>query len=639
MRITPRCANHTLPCESPGTARITLHSRGRLCYIAVTYAGTTPIKGGSSHASLALRHCKTNQALRGPRSAAAIIFCAWLGSSFSLASDDGLVGHWRFDAATHSVKDLSGHGHAAHLSGGKVIVEGGKRVLALDGRQEITVPSSRELDLHAGFSIELKIKIADPSHGQTIVFKDGQYVLRINSPEEGSQLSFFPHAGGQWEPRISADAPAPGTWAHLVATWDGHQSMLWVNGIPFAGTRAGKPPKPSDSPLVIASSAPHGVGVRGAIECLKIYHKALSPKDILGEAFGVSKTNAPRSTATDFDFSRSDSLDGWTAQGDTSISRAEHQFVVHTKTPNSRTVNNRLGANVDKKDWMSVRMSVDKGSQAKILFVTTRGAAYIPFQTMADQKPHTYLIEPWTQAGWGGELLALGLLPSNVADSTARVERLRLSEEPPAADVRVARIFTDSTMPRAQRPERIIVRLSSVTGAARGLTATLSAPQGVVLKNPASQAVPAVGYHDETELAWTVEAERPVTGSFEVAIGGATIAEPVSAAETFTFQADPRLPVAEYVPLPVPAKTNYTLWTHYCPLWKAGTHMGWKMIEPWPERKPVLGWYNEGSPEVADWHIKYMLEHGISGIIYCWYRTNVNGPVQQRWAMRSTTAS
>jgi hypothetical protein len=54
------------------------------------------------------------------------------------------------------------------------------------------------------------------------------------------------------------------------------------------------------------------------------------------------------------------------------------------------------------------------------------------------------------------------------------------------------------------------------------------------------------------------------------------------------------------------------------------------MIEPWPERKPVIGWYNEGEPEVADWHIKYWLEHGISGVVYCWYRSNLNGPVTQQ---------
>ena len=50
--------------------------------------------------------------------------------------------------------------------------------------------------------------------------------------------------------------------------------------------------------------------------------------------------------------------------------------------------------------------------------------------------------------------------------------------------------------------------------------------------------------------------------------------EPVAAAQTLAFHADPHLAKAAYVPVPVPAKTKYTLWTHYCPLWKQGTHYG-----------------------------------------------------------------
>ena len=33
--------------------------------------------------------------------------------------------------------------------------------------------------------------------------------------------------------------------------------------------------------------------------------------------------------------------------------------------------------------------------------------------------------------------------------------------------------------------------------------------------------MPTLGYHDEAEVAWTVEAERPVAGPFRVALGGA----------------------------------------------------------------------------------------------------------------------
>ena len=55
-------------------------------------------------------------------------------------------------------------------------MEDGKKVLALDGQQKILIPSSPELDLREGFSIELKLRIDDMSRGQTLAFKDGQYI-------------------------------------------------------------------------------------------------------------------------------------------------------------------------------------------------------------------------------------------------------------------------------------------------------------------------------------------------------------------------------------------------------------------------------------------------------------------------------
>ena len=76
---------------------------------------------------------------------------------------------------------------------------------------------------------------------------------------------------------------------------------------------------------------------------------------------------------------------------------------------------------------------------------------------------------------------------------------------------------------------------------------------------------------------------------------------------------------AAYVPAPRPAKTDYLIGAHYFPGWKEGTHYGWGKIEPYPERTPLLGYYDEGSPEVADWEIKWALEHGIRFFLYCWY--------------------
>ncbi|NOU85370.1 hypothetical protein GC102_06195 [Paenibacillus sp. LMG 31460] len=79
---------------------------------------------------------------------------------------------------------------------------------------------------------------------------------------------------------------------------------------------------------------------------------------------------------------------------------------------------------------------------------------------------------------------------------------------------------------------------------------------------------------------------------------------------------------ADYVPAPVPvAKEGDALvGAQACSLWREGQHLGWERIQPYPERVPVLGFYDEGNPEVADWETKWMVEHGVDFQMYCWYR-------------------
>ena len=551
---------------------------------------------------------------------------AWAGAA---PPAPGLVAYWRFDAATNALPDLSGHGHTAQLAHVKTVEDGGRTVLALDGTQKILVPSAPDLNLTRGFSVVARVKVTGALNRLFIIHKDKQYQLRVDQEEEGGCLSFFPFVDGQWESRVRTLPPQPGAWYHLAATWDGAHAMLWVNGLPYSQTRQGPPPPPSDAPLTILSSLPQG-GLQGAVDFVKIYRRALTPREIVSEAFGIEDA-APRTAAAAFDFAAGAGLDGWITQEGAGVSLAGGRLVVTSKTPRSLAVCNSLRAAIGRKDFVSLRMAADKGGRAALIFVTTQGAGQIPFQAAGDGLPHTYVFDPWRLAGWGGDLLALGLIPSDTAGNTARIEYLEAGEAPRAApDIQIDRIYTESTLPRAGRPDRICARVRNAAGAAQPLTATLAAPEGVTLKGPAAQALPALGYRGEAELTWDVEAARALSGAFRVTVSGPGLEGPAAAEQTLAFQADPRLPAAGYVPVPVPAKTSYALWTHYCALWKHGTHYGWKKIEPWPERKPLLGWYNEGTPEVADWHIKFMVEHGLSGVIYCWYRAGTDRPVEQR---------
>ena len=75
----------------------------------------------------------------------------------------------------------------------------------------------------------------------------------------------------------------------------------------------------------------------------------------------------------------------------------------------------------------------------------------------------------------------------------------------------------------------------------------------------------------------------------------------------------------DYVPAPVrPAgEEKYTVGMNICSIWQEGSHFGWATISPYD--RPVLGYYDEGNKESADWEIKYMVEHGIDFQAFCWY--------------------
>ncbi len=73
------------------------------------------------------------------------------------------------------------------------------------------------------------------------------------------------------------------------------------------------------------------------------------------------------------------------------------------------------------------------------------------------------------------------------------------------------------------------------------------------------------------------------------------------------------------VPEATPVKTDYEIGIYYYPGWSPDRMGTWKRQAETPERDSLLGWYEEGRAEVADWHIKWAVENGISFFVYDWY--------------------
>jgi len=77
---------------------------------------------------------------------------------------------------------------------------------------------------------------------------------------------------------------------------------------------------------------------------------------------------------------------------------------------------------------------------------------------------------------------------------------------------------------------------------------------------------------------------------------------------------------SDYVPEPKTVSSDeYAIGMQMCPLWTEGTHNGWDEMNSAKGRTPLLGYYDEGDPEYADWAIKYMAEHGIDFWLPCMY--------------------
>ncbi len=72
------------------------------------------------------------------------------------------------------------------------------------------------------------------------------------------------------------------------------------------------------------------------------------------------------------------------------------------------------------------------------------------------------------------------------------------------------------------------------------------------------------------------------------------------------------------IPEPIPQYSPIEISAFYYP----GTEQmaEWdQVVQTMPHIKPLLGWYDEGNPEVIDWQIKWAVEHGISSFCVDWY--------------------
>jgi hypothetical protein len=143
---------------------------------------------------------------------------------------------WPFEGDLH---DATGHGHDGAAEGAEFVPGSVGQALG-PLAPPVRVPDSPALQIAPGFHLDCRVYFESvPTGIRTIVAKEGEFMLRVDPPNEGSDLAFFANLDG-WEPRVRTERPIEaGKWYRIIAHWDGLSLTLEVNGAQTQVMRGG----------------------------------------------------------------------------------------------------------------------------------------------------------------------------------------------------------------------------------------------------------------------------------------------------------------------------------------------------------------------------------------------------------------
>ncbi|NOY80472.1 MAG: DUF5010 domain-containing protein [Kiritimatiellaeota bacterium] len=274
--------------------------------------------------------------------------------------------------------------------------------------------------------------------------------------------------------------------------------------------------------------------------------------------------------------------------------------------------------------WVSVEMSVDRGQRAVLRWASSgaRGVTERAFPIRADGKFHTYNVDMAASANWRDDIYFIEFTPSTMPGARAVVRSLMTASEPQGPpDVEITYAGLADAINRAGKRLKVTVYMLNHGGAnADALRISqLRLPPGVRVDEPgeAWRKLSVAEPFEPLIHRFHVRADRPVSGEMSVALRG-----PGAPAAPYRGRIEVlpavHVPRARYVPEPRPVVSDYEIGAYYFPGWSSAVRWD-PILRRAPERKPVLGWYDEANPECVDWQIKWAVENGIGFFMVDWY--------------------
>ena len=332
----------------------------------------------------------------------------------------------------------------------------------------------------------------------------------------------------------------------------------------------------------------------------------------------VKELNVPADDKSWFDFTSGSPL--WFGANSVQPSRSTGGMRIVTEEQ-ALFVAPCAGFKADERPWLSFRIRCRGSEYAAVRWATDTlpGVQSFVFDLTADDRWHTYNIPTAEIPEWQGKInfLALEIYPmAKFSGEIAFAGATDCRKGPAELSIRnfgltkaiarvgqVANVRADVTNVGGQPTSdlRVILELGPEMKLVGGFKDTM-----VHRLEPGSTLV----------LYWAVMSSSAAYSKAKLSIrGGSNV---VACKETkLRWYPAVRTYAAKYVPKPKPVRGDYEVGVYYYPGW--WDFCRWAVLDQFPERTPVLGYYREGEPDVADWHIKWMVEHGITFIIFDWY--------------------
>lgn len=315
---------------------------------------------------------------------------------------------------------------------------------------------------------------------------------------------------------------------------------------------------------------------------------------------------------------------GWDAVEGCRVSQAAEGLIVTNDEAGAGLVGSGpLHTPLEDRLWVSIEMAVDGGRYGSVRWASApaSGLSAHRFALRPDGRFHVYNIDMTSERNWQETIFALGLNTSDEAGATATVRRVSISDVPLGPpDVAITYVGMNDAISRVGGALTLLVQANNSGGEpASGVAVTeVALPEGVsVAAADGWQRLPVIEPFTPVEFIIPLKAMAPVDGEVAISVGAPGGAGTRATGHILVSEALD-LPPADYVPEPVPAKTNYEIGAFYFPGWPASSR--WEPVrQTAPERKPVLGWYDEANAECCDWQIKWAVENGISFFLVDWY--------------------